>query len=342
VSSARDDVRAAIAAAGGAVPFSEFMRLALYGEHGFYTAAGGGHAGRRGDFLTAAEVGPLFGTVVGRYLDSEWDRLGQPDPFVVVDAGAGPGTLARAIAAANLRCVGALDYVAVELSAAQRERHPAGVESVATMPDGPLDGVVLAVELLDNLPLRLAVFDGSWREALVVADGDGFAETLSGPLAPVPQALPPRPAHGTRLPLADEAAAWVADAGARLRTGSIVMFDYARPTAELATIPWRSWLRTYRRHGRGEHYLRAVGEQDITADVALDQLPAADTVSSQADFLRRWGIDELVEEGRRRWMIAASQPDVAALAMRSRAREAEALLDPAGLGAFTVAEWHVG
>ena len=342
MSSARDDVRAAIAAAGGAVPFSEFMRLALYGEHGFYTAAGGGHAGRRGDFLTAAEVGPLFGTVVGRYLDSEWDRLGQPDPFVVVDAGAGPGTLARAIAAANLRCAGALDYVAVELSAAQRERHPAGVESVATMPDGPLDGVVLAVELLDNLPLRLAVFDGSWREALVVADGDGFAETLSGPLAPVPQALPPRPAHGTRLPLADEAAAWVGDAGARLRTGSIVMFDYARPTAELATIPWRSWLRTYRRHGRGEHYLRAVGEQDITADVALDQLPAADTVSSQADFLRRWGIDELVEEGRRQWMAAASQPDVAALAMRSRAREAEALLDPAGLGAFTVAEWHVG
>ena len=81
------------------------------------------------------------------------------------------------------------------------------------------------------------------------------------------------------------------------------------------------------------------GDQDITADVALDQLPEPDVVRSQAQFLHRWGIDELVAEGRRAWAEAAAAPDLAALAMRSRVREAEALLDPAGLGGFTVAEW---
>jgi len=113
------DIRLAIAAAGGAIPFAAFMDLALYGPSGFYTAPAGGRAGRRGDFLTAPEVGPLFGAVVARFLDAEWERLGRPDPFTVVDAGAGPGTLARAVLAARPACRGALTYVAVEVGARQ-------------------------------------------------------------------------------------------------------------------------------------------------------------------------------------------------------------------------------
>ena len=52
---------------------------------------------------------------------------------------------------------------------------------------------------------------------------------------------------------------------------------------------------------------------------------------TQAQFLQRWGIDELVEEGRAAWAAAAGAPDLAALRMRSRVREAESLLDPAGI-----------
>ena len=79
------------------------MDLALYGEAGFYMRADGGSAGRRGDFITSPEVGPLFGAVLGRYLDAEWERIGRPDPFTVIDAGAGPGTLARTVLAAPAR-----------------------------------------------------------------------------------------------------------------------------------------------------------------------------------------------------------------------------------------------
>src|SRR5262245_4533826 len=133
------------------------MELALYGEHGFYAT---GRSGRRGDFITSPEVGPLFGAVIGRFLDAEFERLGRPDPFTVVEAGAGPGTLARAVAAARPACAPALRYIAVETSAAQRRGHPPGVESRGDLPPEPIDGVVVANELLDNLPFRLAVFDG--------------------------------------------------------------------------------------------------------------------------------------------------------------------------------------
>src|SRR4051794_26385958 len=160
------------------------MELALDGEHGYFAT---GRVGRRGDFLTSPEVGPLFGAVVAHALDVEFERLGRPDPFTVVDAGAGPGTLARAVLAARPACAPALRYVAVEVAEGQRRHHPPGVESAAGLPSGRIDGVVLANELLDNLPFRLAVFDGAWREAHVAESPDGaFVEILAAPLDPVP------------------------------------------------------------------------------------------------------------------------------------------------------------
>ena len=119
------------------------------------------------------------------------------------------------------------------------------------------------------------------------------------------------------------------------------MIDYARTTAEMAARPWREWLRTYRAHQRGCALPGGAGPQDITADLALDQLPAPTPVQTQTEFLRVHGLDELVEEGRRVWATEAAAPDLAALAARSRIREAEALTDPSGLGAFTVAEWVI-
>lgn len=322
------------------VPFDRFMAEALYGPSGFYTS--GGRAGRRGDFITSPEVGPLFGAVVARFLDAEWRRIGEPDEFVVVDAGAGPGTLARGVVAASADCSSALRYVAVDVSDPQREQHPEGVESSAVLPSGPFDGVIIANELLDNLPFRLAVYDDGWREAYVIAGPDGRpTERLSERFDPLPGVLPRSASLGARAPLQDAAADWVTDARARLRSGSVLVLDYAvASTADLASRPWREWLRTYRSHERGGHYLSEPGTQDITADVAIDQLPEPDAVRSQAQWLQLHGVDELVDAGRRYWSEHAARPDLTALRMRSRVTEAEALLDPAGLGGFLVCEWR--
>ena len=326
----------------GPIAFERFMELALYGAEGFYTRAHGGSAGRRGDFITSPEVGPLFGAVLARYLDAEWERIGRPREFTVVDAGAGPGTLARSVLAARPACGDVLRYVAVEVSEPQRLRHPDGVESTSTMPSDVFDGVVIANELLDNLPFRLAVFDQGWREAFVDVDtGDRFVEVLSAPLDPPPAYLPVPAQFGARAPLITRAAAFVDQARRLVRTGSVLAFDYGTPiTAMLAGRPYRDWLRTYRGNARGEHYLRAVGDQDITIDVPIDQLPEPDAVRSQSQFLQRWGIDELVAEGKRIWDEQAARPGLEAMMMRSRVSEAEALLDPAGLGGFLVAEWR--
>ncbi len=141
--------------------------------------------------------------------------------------------------------------------------------------EGVFEGVVVANELLDNLPFRLAVFDGGWQEAFVDAAPDGRLVEVLRPFAELPPCLPATASHGARAPVQAEATAWVVAAVDALARGRVVVFDYARTTAEMAARPWRDWLRTYRRHERGGHYLAEPGTQDITADVALDQLPAS-------------------------------------------------------------------
>jgi len=361
----------------GPLRWSVVMDRALYDpDHGFFTA--GGRAGTRtGDFLTSPEVGPLFGAVLARALDAWWAELGRPDPFTVVEAGAGVGSLARAVLAATPACAPALRYVLVERSAALAAHHAdhlviddqsgsapgpgprpgPRIESWPELPPGPLTGVVVANELLDNLAFDLLELtpDG-WRDVAVgvaeseVADADAGGPRLVEVRVPPPPDVAaragrwaPGAAVGARIPIQDQAAAWVAGVLARLERGRLVVIDYGDSTASMARRSPDDWVRTYRDQHRGTSVLEDLGAQDITCEVALDQLTqirAPHRVESQASFLARHGLAELVDEGRRIWTERAHIGDLAAIRARSRVGEAEALTDPGGLGGFTVVQWR--
>ncbi len=328
------------------------MEAALYDpDYGFYTGSSGfGAAGRGGGFLTAPEVGPLFGAVLARALDRWWGELGRVEPFHVIDWGAGPGTLARAVLAAEPECAaaGALRWVAVEVSARQRDRHPdhllvVSAGSAVEAVEAPVAGAVVANELLDNLPFDVVErTEGGWAELRVAkSSGRGF-ELVAVDAAPDLVAGLGEVAPGCRVPVPRQARRWVSEARGLLSAGRVVAFDYGADTAELASRASMGWLRVHGAGGSGS-WLERPGHCDVTADVAFDQVQADHraVVCSQADFLRAHGIDDLVAEGRARWRERAGVGDLEALAARSRATEAAALLDPAGMGGFTVLEWII-
>jgi len=356
----------------GPITFDVFMETALYGEGGFFaTGHGAGRAGR--DFVTSPEVGPLFGTCVARALDRLWRALDEPDPFLVIEAGAGNGRLAREVLRAAPECLPALRYVLVERSAAlraeQRGRIPLEPadealgpfvrrsdddQAVPELGAGPVftalaempalsaaDTVVFSNELLDNLPFGIAQWDGTrWLEVRVGAHAGGFEEVL----VPAELDLGWQVAPGTRVPIPRGMHDWWLECEAVVRRGFVLAVDYATSITELGTRPW---LRTYRDHSLGTDPLDAPGEQDITADVVVEQLVAASPfplvhTDLQRDWLAALGIEDLVAEGRRTWEAGAARGDLEALAGRSRVTEAAALADPAGLGAHRVTLFGAG
>ena len=351
----------------GPITFDRFMELALYGDDGFFASGrGAGRAGR--DFVTSPEVGPLFGVCTARALDRLWRALGDPDPFLVIEAGAGNGRLAREVLRAQPSCLSALRYVLVERSATlraeQRERlaiEPADEalgpfvrradddQPVPAPAAGPVftaleelpalgatETVVLANELLDNLPFGIAQWDGTrWLEVRVGNGGTGeFVEVL------VPADVDPGcsvPA-GTRVPIPRGMRDWWRACEGVVHHGFVLVVDYTATVAELSVRPW---LRTYREHAPGGDPLDSPGDQDITADVVAEQLETASPFplvrsDLQRDWLGALGLDDLVAEGVRAWEAGAERGDLAALAGRSRVTEAAALTDPGGLGAYRV------
>jgi SAM-dependent MidA family methyltransferase len=338
--------------------FDEFMEAALYGPHGFYSRGGG--AGTQRDFLTSPEVGTLFGALVARRIDAEWDRLGQPAQFTVVEVGAGPGTLARTVFAAEPRCLSVLHYVLVDRAEGMRALHrdhlpEEKVTSASDIPTAPIVGVVIANELLDNIPTKIfhlahdpimwfeegVWFDGGTHTRLrfIVEDGPNLRTEI-------PDGFPPKMnayLYGS-MPLQERAGQVARSLLSLVDKGALILIDYMRETTEeFSRLPRDEWMRTYRSHVKGSDPLQHPGECDITVDVALDQLIANTTVPTrvrtQAAALTAWGLAEQLAQSEQTWNNRKSDYDLIALRARSHASEAPILCDPAGLGGFTVVEW---
>jgi len=328
--------------AQGALLFSEFMELALYHpELGFY-AAFGNAGGRNGDFVTSVETGPLFAAILGDWLDGRWTSLGQPDPFHVVEGGAGVATLWRGVRKARPACFDALHWHLVERSARLREFHndlPNGTWSSHEVLPTSRVHVVLANELLDNLSFDIAVStDTGWKHQMVrLASTGEFAFAVGDRVAGIGfDALVPEAPVGTRLPVLGGANEWVAHATAI--ADQVLAFDYGASVAELARRDG-AWLRTYRGHTRGTNPLVDAGRNDITCDVAPELLPRPKRVITQAEWLHENGLTGRVEQAREIWRERGQIGDLDAMFARSAITESAALIDPSGLGGFLVMEW---
>jgi SAM-dependent MidA family methyltransferase len=321
----------------GPMPFERFMDVSLYHPEGFFGGAKL-RSDKRGDFLTSPEVSTLFGETLGTYVEQVRDRIGEP--FQVVEAGAGSGSLLR-----PLLSILDVDAVAVEAAPAARAELSPFVPVTDEMP-ASVRGVIIANELLDNLPMALAQrVDNTWRERWVGAGGDSLVFVDAPPRPEViawldAYAGPVLDGGWVEVQLA--ARDWVSRAIASLEAGTLLLIDYGDTADNLLSRRQDGTLRTYRSHHLGPHPLDEPGETDITADVnftsLLDLHPSA-RLHRQEDFLTSLGLRERLAGLRHEELEAArSEDETRRLRLRTLKTEAETLLHPRGLGDFRVFE----
>jgi SAM-dependent MidA family methyltransferase len=308
----------ALREAGGWIPFSTFMRLALYAPGVGYYAAGARKFGPAGDFVTAPELTPLFARCLATQVAEVLERCDGGD---VLEAGAGSGALAADLLAA-LAARGTLParYRILEVSGELRARQRATLEARAgalaarvewldALPQSPWRGVVLGNEVLDALPVeRFRVGDGGFEAIGVVAGAEGgfaFApRPATGPLAArlgrlrdgLPGLLPAGFESETCLMLP----AWIASLAEGLEQGVMLFVDYGLPRAQYYH-PSRDGgtLCGFFRHRRVEDVLARPGLQDITAWVDFTSVAEAAAAAgldvagfaTQAHFLLATGLE---------------------------------------------------
>src|ERR1700736_3615024 len=158
----REFIAGDIAAAGGWVSFERYMDRALYAPGLGYYSAGARKLGRDGDFTTAPEISPLFGACIAKQCDEVLSEIAGGS---ILEVGAGTGRLA-VDTLARLETLGRLpaQYCILEVSADLRDRQhqlarrcvPHLLERIRWLdapPKDPFDGVILANEVLDALPV---------------------------------------------------------------------------------------------------------------------------------------------------------------------------------------------
>ena len=209
-------------------------------------------------------------------------------------------------------------------------------------------GVILANELLDNLPMALVVREGDgWSERWVGSDGDDL-QMVSAPVRAEVERW--ADAHAGLVP--DEgivevqlvAAQWLRNCRNSLAGGSVVVVDYGDTADLLESRRATGTIRTYRAHHLGPHPLDEPGDTDITADVNFSALLATGQelgfgcrLERQDDFLRSHGLKDRLDELRRQELdLARGDHAMARLRVRSEVTEIETILHPRGLGDFRV------
>ena len=303
-------IDAALRRAGGWLPFSAFMAMALYEPGLGYYASGRVIVGRMpesgSDFVSAPELSPLFGRALAMQIGEALEATGSDE---VWEFGAGSGALAAELLQSLGRRV--RRYSIVELSSPLRERQrertrdfDSVVRWVDALPD-TMRGVVVGNEVLDAMPVDLLHFDGEiWFDRGVARREDDrhfeWADRPASSRPPVDAIYPP----GTTTETHAQAEGFIASLADRLEHGAAFFVDYGFPEREYYH-PQRAGgtLMCHREHRADTDPLADVGVKDITAHVDFTGLAVAAQdagfqvagYTSQARFLLNCGIGDLME-----------------------------------------------
>ncbi|BBF87999.1 uncharacterized conserved protein [Aquitalea magnusonii] len=308
-------IRQTITQAGGWIPFSRYMELALYAPGMGYYSAGSHKLGSAGDFTTAPEMTALFGRTLARQIAELLPQTGG----TVYEFGAGTGKLAIDILTEleKLDCLPE-HYIIIDLSADLIERQQTAIRSalphlagrvswLSQLPD-QLDGVVIGNEVLDAMPCELLHWTPEPLQRGVALDGDNFVwqdRPIQDPALQRQAAALNIQQAGYISELSLSNTAFIHTLARHLVRGAILLVDYGYPASEFYH-PQRhmgTLIGHYRHHTVDDPFFLP-GLMDLTCHVDFTAIAQAgidaglDLIgyTTQAQFLINAGITQLLGE----------------------------------------------
>ncbi len=267
---------------GGVIGFDEYMRMALYEPGLGYYSGNAIKFGALGDFVTAPEISPLFGNCLARQAAA---LLEQGCAARILEFGAGSGKLCGHImdALPDLE-----QYLILDLSAELKQRQQyylskyldaeqfSKIEWISGLPES-FDGIVLANEVLDAMPVHLLYRQREWQELGVSYDGNRFQWQSFEPGEPVLAAM--RQIEATLGELPDDYRCelnlnlkpWFAALAQSCQKAVAIIIDYGYEQSEYYhPTRKRGTLDCYYQHRLHFDPLIYPGLQDITAFIDFD------------------------------------------------------------------------
>jgi SAM-dependent MidA family methyltransferase len=344
-------VRDAIAQSGP-LRFDRFMELVLYDpEFGYYRSPDPA-PGRTGDFITAPEAHPIFGAILANQVVAFDKELDHPDPFTIIEYGAGNGLLIRPLLAELRQSHGEvyerIHYRPVEVNETRLVELQAHLEAGGhkdRLQLGPLDepviGCVIANEFVDAFPVRRCVREnGELAEVFVTWHDGWFAETHQSTDDPELVGYINRHrfnlSEGQVVEFHPGIGDWVAEVDQKIERGQVLVIDYGYPADELFRDHRKQGtLKAYFQHGASNEPYRGIGRQDLTAHVNFSEIIwhaqqrgfQMRRLTTQAELLEELGLGE-------RLLNLQSNPNLTAddyLAVRAAVLR---MIDPGAMGRF--------
>jgi SAM-dependent MidA family methyltransferase len=343
------------------ITFAQYMALALYHQHyGYYTARVS--IGSQGDFFTASSLGSDFGQLLAVQLMQMWHNLGCPNPFYIVEMGAGNGELAQDIlhyfqGTEHPSFLKALKYIIIERSPSlikqQQERLKSWRDCDLTWQDWPdlatesIEGCFFSNELVDAFAVHLVQKEGQKLKEVYLGLHDHelteiidriSTEKLTQYFERVGVDLSQQQyPEGYRTEVNLQALDWLETVASKLKRGYVLTIDYGY-NAEKYYLPSRNQgtLQCYYQHRRHNNPYANLGYQDITAHVNFTALELFGELynlhkigfTQQGLFLMALGLGDRLNE------LSSGKFSISEIFKRRDALHQ--LIDPTGLGGYGV------
>ena len=285
----------------GWIPFDLFFNTVMYEPGLGYYSSGSYKIGEGGDYTTAPEISKYFSKSIAMQTMRLLDMHDSPS---VIEIGAGKGTFAFEYLKALEETKTEIEhYYILEISADLRDRQ---MQLISALPEGlrnkvtwlesldiePIDGIVLANEVIDALPFKRFCFENKQLFELGVTHSDGELEVekkesgnkLREEIEAISVEIKRQFEDGFTSEIRLDMHKWFRSISSLIRKGSMIFIDYGYDRND--------FYRPERSEGNMIcHYqnqiikdpLKNIGYQDISASVDFTQL--ADSAIEEGFFI---------------------------------------------------------